>query len=94
MTDHRPRPLGDERRHYWLAVAMAQTTGADMQGALQDGTVTSGDWAELVQRCRGCGWAEGCSCWMKQQEAGGAAVPEACPNADLFTRVLAAQDPA
>lgn len=90
MTDARPRPLGEEKRHYWLAVTMAQKTGADMQRALEEGVICPQDWATLVQRCRGCGWAEGCDCWMAEQEVGAAEVPAACPNAEVFARVLAA----
>lgn len=88
MTESHPRPLGDEKRHYWLAVGMAQATGADLQRALEDGVITHGDWAGVVQRCRGCGWAEGCACWMSTQEKGTAAVPAACPNAEVFARVI------
>lgn len=85
-----PRPLGDERRHYWLAVGMAQTTGADLQAALEAGRITHADWADVVTRCRGCTWTDGCKCWMAAQDAGGtAAVPQACPNADFFEDVLA-----
>lgn len=88
MTDRTPRPLGPERRHYWLAVTMAQATGADLQRALDEGVITHAEWAGLVQRCRGCGWAEGCDHWMERQARGAAAVPQACPNADVFVRVL------
>ncbi|NKX44209.1 DUF6455 family protein [Roseicyclus persicicus] len=89
--DPRPQPLGDEKRHYWLAVTMAHRTGADMQQALEAGVISSGDWAGLVQACRGCGWTEGCDCWMARQEDGAADPPAACPNADVFARVLASQ---
>lgn len=92
MTGPRPRPLGGQTRHYWRAVGMAQATGADLQRALDRGVISHADWACLVQRCRGCNWAEGCGCWMARQEKGAAAVPAACPNAELFTRVTAAFD--
>jgi hypothetical protein len=94
MTDPHPHPLGPEKRHYWLAVTMARKTGADMQRALEDGVISQDDWATLVQRCRGCGWAEGCNHWMTAQDAGAADVPTACPNADVFDRVLKALAPA
>jgi hypothetical protein len=94
MTDPHPHPLGSEKRHYWLAVTMARKTGADMQRALEDGVISHDDWATLVQRCRGCGWAEGCNHWMTAQDAGAADVPTACPNADVFDRVLKALAPA
>ena len=90
MTETHPHPLGPENRHYWLAVTMAQKTGADMQRALEDGVIDHADWAALVQRCRGCGWAEGCNHWMTTQERGAAAVPQACPNAATFEKVLTA----
>lgn len=92
MAHPTPHPLGDEKRHYWLAVEMAQKTGADMQAALETGVLSAQDWAGLVQRCRGCNWAEGCDCWMKDQAVGDADVPAACPNAEIFARVIEAQD--
>lgn len=89
MSDQTVRPLGDEKRHYWLALGMAQAAGADLQRALEDGRITHGDWAGVVQRCRGCGWTEGCDCWLKAQDpARRAEVPRACPNAAFFDRVL------
>mgnify|MGYP006306941775 CR=1 FL=1 len=84
------KPLGGERRHYWLALGMARATGADLQEALESGRITHGDWAAVVTACRGCAWADGCDCWMRAQDPDGAsAVPRACPNADFFERVLA-----
>lgn len=94
MTDSNPHPLGPETRHYWLAVTMAKKTGADMQRALEDGVIDHADWAALIRRCRGCGWAEGCHHWMTTQDAGAADVPASCPNAVIFKRVLAALNPA
>jgi hypothetical protein len=91
MIDDHVHKLGDEKRHYWLALGMADAAGADLQRALDEGRISHGDWAEVVQRCRGCGWTEGCDCWLKAQEPGGADVPRACPNATVFDRVLAEQ---
>ncbi len=90
MTSDHVRPLGDERRHYWLALGMARATGADLQDALETGQITHCDWAAAVTACRGCAWTEGCDCWMRAQDPDrAAAVPRACPNADFFERVLA-----
>jgi hypothetical protein len=88
MTAAKPRPLGDENHHYWMALKMAKATGADLQAALDDGRISHGDWADLVQRCRGCEWVGGCACWMAAQTPGTAPVPQACPNAPAFERVL------
>lgn len=93
MTDQAVRPLGDEKRHYWMALGMAQATGADLQKALDACQISHGDWADVVTRCRGCGWAEGCACWMAAQTGDGdATVPQACPNAKFFEAVLAGDD--
>ena len=89
MTDQPVRPLGDEKRHYWLALGMAQASGADLQRALDEGRITHQDWAEVVHRCRGCAWAEGCDCWMKSQDADTKSrVPQACQNVSFFEDVL------
>lgn len=94
MRDIRPQPLGPENRHYWLAVAMARKTGADMQRALEEGVIDHADWAALVHRCRGCGWAGACDTWLANQHDGAAEPPVTCPNAPVFARVLAAVTPA
>lgn len=93
MKDDAVRPLGDEKRHYWLALGMAQTSGVDLQRALEEGRITHGDWAEVVTRCRGCGWTEGCDCWLAAQDGSGSAtVPQACPNVDFFQALLDGRD--
>lgn len=91
MTRSNPRPLGSRRDHYWMALRMAQSTGADLQTALDSDFISQADWAELVERCRACDWADGCDCWMSAQIPGGAEVPQACPNAPVFERVLSAE---
>lgn len=89
MKDDIVRPLGDEKRHYWLALGMAQASGADLQKALEEGRITHGDWADVVTRCRGCGWTEGCDYWLaSQSDEAGASVPQACPNAAFFESVM------
>jgi hypothetical protein len=89
MTEHSVRPLGDEKRHYWLALGMAQAAGADLQRALDEGRISHADWAGVVTRCRGCGWTEGCDCWLSAQDPDVAAsIPQACPNAAFLEAVL------
>lgn len=93
MTQTRVRPLGDGKRHYWLALGMAQVSGADLQRALYQGRITHADWAEVVGRCRACAWAEGCRRWMAAQDREAAAdVPRACPNAGFFDAVIDGAD--
>ena len=57
-------PLGDPRRHYWLVKGMAKATGVNLVRAVEQGRLTVEDWAETVQSCRACGWAEGCRDWL------------------------------
>ena len=85
--DCQTRPLGDPVRHYWLAQSMAKATGVDLVAAMEQGLLGQDGWAEAVERCRGCGWTEGCDVWLSAQVPGGADVPEACENADLFARL-------
>lgn len=92
MSNARVRRIGDEKRHYWLALGMAQVSGTDLQRALDEGRITHGDWADVVTRCRACSWAESCRCWMAMQTPGSPAdVPRACPNAGLFDAVRAGE---
>ncbi len=78
------RPLGPENKHYWLASSMAKATGVDLVAAADQGQLSQSEWADAVQRCRGCGWVGGCQAWMGAQVEGGAEVPAACVNSDLF----------
>lgn len=80
------KPLGPEREHYWLALSMAQTVGVDLSRAIEDGQFDQAQWADTVQRCRGCEWAGECKGWLDEHESV-AAAPRTCVNADLFTRL-------
>ncbi|MBY6201245.1 hypothetical protein KUV65_07730 [Maritalea mobilis] len=91
MVEEQIHKLGDEKRHYWLALGMANASGADLQRALEEGRISHADWAGVVQRCRSCAWTEGCDCWLKAQEPGATDVPRACPNVTFFDRVLGGQ---
>jgi hypothetical protein len=82
------RPLGDEVTHYWLAKAMSQTVGLDLQAEIAAGRFSQQDWADTVQRCRGCDWAGACPSWM-EEHAGADHAPDACVNADRFNALLA-----
>lgn len=81
------RPLGDPVRHYWLAKSMAKATGVDLVAAMDEGRLSQRDWADTVERCRGCGWTDGCDQWLDGQVCGRAEVPKACMNAELFERL-------
>ncbi|MBF9029202.1 hypothetical protein HKCCE3408_02230 [Rhodobacterales bacterium HKCCE3408] len=88
MSETAPRPLGPARIHYWTVVAMARVTGTDLAAAFADGRLTPPDWARAVEACRGCGWARGCKGWMGDADEASLPVPRACPNAEMFDRLL------
>ncbi len=81
------RPLGDEQKHLWMARRMAKTVGVDLAAAYEAGTLSQEEWAETVQRCRGCDWAEGCDHWLPEHAEGVEHAPRACVNADLWDRL-------
>ncbi|MDF1802979.1 DUF6455 family protein [Thalassovita sp.] len=73
------KPLGDRKRHYWLAKRMAKATGADIVGAHELGELRQEEWAEMIRNCRSCDWAEGCARWL-QRNAAAETVPSECAN--------------
>lgn len=83
------RPLGPMTEHYWLANKMAKATGADLVRAFADGDLSSQDWSDVVQRCRGCAWVQQCQCWLGQTEWGDQTVPSACVNSETLKRLKA-----
>ncbi len=75
--------LGEIMTHLRLVLRMGQATGADMVAAHHTGHLTQQDWAEMIQYCRGCGWANRCPDWLDQQEAVTGA-PHTCKNRQRF----------
>lgn len=82
------KPLGETKRHYWLAQKMAKATGADLVAAHQAGDLPQEEWAELVQNCRTCDWTEGCDRWLKEHPEA-ETVPETCVNCGRLTELQA-----
>lgn len=81
-------PLGDADDHYWLVQRMAKRCGADLAQAAEDGAITQAVWAEMVQKCRGCTWVEGCQRWLNRlDEDGSVTPPERCLNASRLKAI-------
>lgn len=83
--------LGRLMKHFRLVMRMAQTTGTDVQGAMEDGTLPQEDWADMVQTCRQCGWSGKCEDWLDTHEEAGCA-PENCLNRARFEAIRARAD--
>lgn len=87
MSDHPPKPLGDTMTHYFLASSMAKAAGVDLVAEMAAGRLSHQDWAQMVQKCRGCDWEReggGCARWLALQVPGEANVPRSCENQPRF----------
>lgn len=82
------KPLGETRRHVWLARRMARLHGLDLAGAADRGDLEQAAWAGMVRRCRGCDWAESCARYLDRGEPG-AGLPDPCRNRLQFATLKA-----
>ncbi|WP_264210424.1 DUF6455 family protein [Leisingera thetidis] len=80
--------LGNIYRHLWLLRAVAEAAGADLDQAVRSGRLSGLDYARLVTSCRGAGCSKSCALWLSSRRGGGPAVPDFCPNADVFKRLM------
>lgn len=78
------KPLGHPVTHFWKVNRMARVTGVDLSAAHEQGDMSSAEWADVVTRCRGCEWTEGCERFLQNHVDGDAEPPKACANHDLF----------
>lgn len=52
--------LGDPRAHFWRVIKMAKANEVDLSTALDEDRINIADWAEMVERCRGCAAVAAC----------------------------------
>lgn len=83
------KPLGDMRRHFWLAQKMARAQGLDLAGAMARGDLNQAEWAGIVARCQGCNGSETCARALARD--GLDEVPDYCRNRQRFGILLADQ---
>lgn len=75
-------------RHADLMQRMADTVGADLGQAMQDGRLSAEGLRSAVLRCTSCDSVGACEHWLEAQEAGTIdAAPGYCRNADLLERL-------
>ncbi|MFD3189785.1 DUF6455 family protein [Sedimentitalea sp. HM32M-2] len=77
------RVLGNLMHHVRLATRMAMVTRVDPVALYKSGDLRQDEWADMVQRCRDCGWAGECPDWLDGHGDAGDA-PETCPNRGRF----------
>ena len=80
--------LGEIMQHVRLVERMAKATGTDLVGAYEAGELSQEDWAEMVQTCRSCDWAERCGDWLDGHETAPCA-PQTCLNRQKFKELQA-----
>ena len=79
--------LGDARRHFWLTIGMSRRLGVDLNEAIRDDVLTTMEYTDLVNRCRGCAWADGCESWQAAHPGAVSEVPENCVNTEMWKRL-------
>jgi len=87
------KPLGRLEEHVLLVKRMARATDVDLCQAYEDGTLSPDAWADLVQTCRGCRWADRCATWLDTHDHQGCA-PQTCVNRARLETVRRAQEEA
>ncbi len=75
--------LGEIMTHLRLVLRMGQATGTDLVTAHRQGHLTQKDWADMIQCCRGCGWANQCPDWLDQHVTA-TCTPQTCRNQKRF----------
>lgn len=83
--------LGQIMTHFRLVQQMGKTTGTDVVAAYRKGQLSQEDWAEMIQFCRGCGWAKECPHWLSQNHTATNA-PGTCINQQRFAALKALQE--
>lgn len=85
-------PLGETGVHYWRVQRMAKSCDVNTARAAADGRLDQKAWADMVQRCRGCAWVDGCERWLHSTEyETDVAPPNTCLNADILTALAQGQ---
>ena len=77
------KPLGSLKNHVLLVKRMALATDVDVTRSFADGHLSQGDWADLVQTCRGCQSAVRCGTWLPDH-ASASCAPQGCLNRARF----------
>ncbi|MEX0304973.1 MAG: DUF6455 family protein [Leisingera sp.] len=82
--------LGNIFRHLWLLQAVARAAGVDLIQEMRAGRLSGLEYAQMVTQCRGAGCSKSCALWSSARRGDEpAAVPEFCPSAKIFKRLMA-----
>lgn len=81
--------LGDARRHFWLTIGMSRRLGVDLNEAIREERLSTTGYTDMVTRCRGCSWADGCETWQEANFGAVSEAPHSCPNRNVWEHVRA-----
>ena len=85
------KPLGETRKHFWLAQKMADLHDLDLAQAHGRGDLDQATWAGIVQSCRACDWTDGCERYLSRGEAL-ESLPDGCANRMRFATLKACEE--
>lgn len=80
--------LGDTMKHVRLVARMARATATDVVTAYDNDGLSSQDWADIIQNCRHCDWADRCEEWLDAHDSATRA-PRQCRNRKRFADIKA-----
>ncbi|MDA7423813.1 DUF6455 family protein [Thalassococcus lentus] len=85
-TSEQVRTLGPIRKHFWRVQRMARAVDVNLVSAAKGDLIDDEAWANMITRCRGCQWADGCGRWLKQAALTGheRTAPNQCRNRNVF----------
>ena len=78
--------LGNARDHFWRVIKMAKANSVDLSTALDEGQITSHEYADMVTGCRGCEQVGQCDRLLARVEKLDEA-PAYCVNGATFARL-------
>lgn len=76
--------VGHPQEHLALTRKVARALGADLNAALQNGTLAAQDFSTLITRCRSCASVDECKGWIAAQKRLATSAPVKCPNARVL----------
>jgi hypothetical protein len=79
--------LGETRQYWVLSSGMARALGVNLAAAVQDGLLSTTDYARVLDNCRRC--PDTCSCAGLLADPAGAGRLARCRNRPLFDALAA-----
>lgn len=72
------------KAHEQLMTRMADANGADLDLAMQTGSLSPESYEAAVHNCTGCSDPDGCKSFLRDERSG---LPNFCRNQDLILRL-------